>query len=529
MKRRWSCLTVFVIAIFLYGAAVLVADAYIGVFFETNDDVASMMYAHGFGLGYEPSPLLLFSNIWLGRLILWIGAPFDRWSYGLVLLGAQVLSMATIATSLRRLNGMTGLTLLLVGMAGLRGLMAPQFTIVAGFCAIAAVCLLLAYARRPQGLLPPTAAVFVLFGSLIRAEMVAMVLLVAIPFLLQWSLLRSGRAWVAGLVAASLYYLAAFDHFSALASPEWEDFRDLNLLRAAITDFGMGSELIANAQARSAGGLSLNDALLLSSWWFLDPGMTKPEALRAAIATAGAHRSFLLNADRLGALWSDFLAPSMLAISALAIALAAVTRQVRARWLAALGIFLLLALLITAAGRTTISRVYFPLLVLLACVPLAVVPDRRSTGRVAAWVGLAAGIATVFGVGAMANTKARNAASATVSLASLDSDRLYLVWAANLPFEGLYRPLERREDMPQQRFFGIGTHQRSPLALAHFGGDIDNLLAAYRSASGLSFITWPGARDLLATYCSERLDSRQVVIEELSLPGIFVGTYSCPR
>ena len=527
MANRWSSVTAFFAALVLYGTFVALLEATLGVFYETNDDVGTMMYAHGFGLGQEPSPILLFSNIWLGRLVLLIGTPFDRYGYGLFLVGAQMIAMAAIGAALGRLNGHSWLSIVLTGIIGLRGLMMPQFTVVAGFLGIAAVVLTLVYARDRSVALLVAAASLAFLGLLIRPEMLALVLLGSLPLLLRWTLLRSKAAWVAGVVLVAMYGVASFDHTRALAAPEWRDFRELNLLRGAITDFGVGAQLIANPEAQRAGGLSANDSALLANWWFLDPAITSPAALRAAIAVVGQQSWFFLDDKRLAALWTDLSQLDMAAALGLAGCLFFLMRPERARWLWAALIMGMAVVAITAAGRTGVVRVVFPLVALLACAAFA---DMRN-GRKVLWGAVAtamfAGAVTLATLGRVAYQRAAIANAASEALSQLAPERVHLVWGSLLPFEALYRPLQNRNSMPPHRFFGIGTHQRSPLALAHFGGRIENLFAAYRSDEGLSYLTSPNFKPLLAIHCSERLKGNLDARDTRSGLGIFSETYTC--
>lgn len=527
MAAPRSSVAAFFVALMLFGTFVALIEMTLGVFFETNDDVGTMMYAHGFGLGREPSPILLFSNIWLGRLVLLIGTPFDRYGYGLFLIAAQILAMAAAGAALGRLNGRRWLSICLIGIIGLRGLMMPQFTVVAGFLGIAAVMLTVAYARDRNVLLLSAAGFLALLGLLVRPEMLALVLLVSLPLLLQRSLLRSRAVWIAGVIIVAVYGAASLDHARALAAPEWRDFRELNLLRAAISDFGVGVRLIANPEAQSAGGLSANDAALLANWWFIDPAITSPAALRAAIAVVGEQSWFFLDGLRLAALWTDLSQLDMAAALGLSACLFFLMQRERARWLWTALILSMAVVAITAAGRTGVARVVFPLVALLACAALA---DMRSGRKVlfgAVAAAMVAGGVTFATLGWIAHQRAAIANAASEALLQLPPERVHIVWGTALPFEALYRPLQRRASMPPHHFFGIGTHQRSPLALAHFGGRVENLFAAYRSAEGLSYLTSPYLKSLLAVHCSERLKGRLAARDTRSGFGIFSETYTC--
>ncbi len=71
---------------------------------ETNDDVAMSMVAHGYGLAAYGSPNLLFSNVLWGYLVRTLPTIHGVFGYSMATLGVLTLVSAAIIHSLVRLG-----------------------------------------------------------------------------------------------------------------------------------------------------------------------------------------------------------------------------------------------------------------------------------------------------------------------------------------------------------------------------------------------------------------------------------------
>lgn len=506
MFRAFPAVRVFLASLAAYAAMVVAAQGLGGIFFESNDDVAMMMQAAGFGLYPVPTPLLLFSNVWQGLVVTELGWPFGRSGYALYLFVAQVTAMAAITAFVAALNGRPWLTGFAVAVLGIRPILLPQFTLTAGFLAAAAVLALLLHARRPHALLPACAAGFALLAFLMREHQLAAMLLVAVPLLLSRALLRDLRVWLSGLALACIALAAQMHHRALMSGPGWDEAIALNLPRAAFTDFNLGPAVAASAEALRVGGLSRNDVIMLASWWFIDPDMASVEALRAAIAAVGPGAMMRLDAPAIEALWANLTLPRMLLPALLLPGVMVALRGAQlARIVVLTAVLVGLAVLLTSTGRPEFTRVLYPGLVLVVMAGMACLPAGRWPVASVTATGLVAGGLLLSQMVPAAWARERDMRAYRAALAAVPLDRVHVVWGAALPFEGLYPPLAHRSAMPALVLFGLGTAQRSPPMLAHFGGDPRNVIRALTSEEGLSMFTNAALQAHLAIYCTERL------------------------
>jgi hypothetical protein len=494
-------------AMLAYALCVALLDGSFGITFESNDDVAMLMIAHGFGIAAEPSAVLPFSNVVQGHVVQALGWRFGAAGYAVYLMGALVLAGGAAVAALTALNARPWANALLVGAILLRPMLQPQFTIIAGLLAAAAALALLAHARAGGRAWLPMAAVLAVLAFLMRSQAVILILLVASPFLLQRRLLRDGAAWAAGAVALGAILAAAWWDHRHLAAPEWLPFLTLDRLRGVFTDFGMASAVAARPEVMRAVGWSTNDLTMLRNFWLVDPVMAHPDRLRQAIAAVGAGATFRLDAARaMGALaqitardlWAAWLlfGACMLALRGPAL------------WRALAGLALLLGvlLLLSAAGRFGIGRVYYPGLAALALLAFG------SAGRaVPAWRRLlppagavAAAALTLALLLPAAQARAALAADLRQQLAALPTARPLVVWGDILPFEALYPPLARRSTLPDLAIFGIGVTSLAPYGVAHWGGSIEGFIRRFASPDGIVLFAWGGGVDMLRIYCRER-------------------------
>ena len=490
-----------------YVLVILMLERKVGIFFESNDDVAMMMIAHGFGIAAVPSAVLPFSNVLQGYFVQWLGWPFGVAGYSLYLMGALVLAGGAAVGWLTLLNGRPWVHGLFVGALLLRPMMHPQFTIIACFLAAAACLGLMAHARDGLRRHLVLAAIFAVMAFLMRSQSLILVLLIAAPMVLQFRLLRAPMVWVTGLTALAFMLSAAWWDHHQLAGPDWQAFLTLDRLRGVFTDFGMGSAVAARPEVMQAVGWSANDLALIRNFWLVDPDMAHPDRLRGAIAAVGVGAAFQLDRTLLGTAFTQITARDLWAAwLALAVAGSMLRGHNLTRVAAALLLLMAALLLLSAAGRVGIGRVYYPAISALAllCLGLAT-PSRKGWPR----RGLAA---AALGSAALIFTTAQPAAQARAALAAdlqphmeiLEAARPLVAWGSVLPFEALFPPLARRETVPPLAIFGVGVTSLAPYGVAHWGGSIDGMIQRFTSEQGLSVLAWAGGIAMLEVYCRER-------------------------
>ena len=493
---------------------------------ETNDDVGMAMLAHGYGMSAVGSPNLVFSNVVWGYIVRLVPTLGGIDGYTLATFAALVLVGTTLLHCLRRLgNGwmVAGCVLFLVL---LRPVLLPQFTVNAGLLAVAAVaCLrLYAHARRVPALWLGTTLLFL--SCMVRSHECLLVVLIALP-LLPWRALTQGHAprWAAAALCVALLAAALLDRH-AYATPAWKDFNDLNLVRAAFTDFGAGDYLNKRPDILARHGYTTNDIELLSRWFFADPRIADPTALKAMLAEAGTMRlrenGLATGWQGIRALWHPNLLP--LLIAALLLGVLLPSRKVAAAWLlCALAVFAMGVL-----GRPGVLRVYVPLIALLTVAPLLLGNAGRTDRRPAilAAVTLAA-LANAWLSAAAWQTAQRADEQARSDLASLPHGSI-VVWGATFPYEAVYRPFTRAAEHDRYRLYALGAFTLVPNSVArHEDLAGRGFVGLLQRTEGVTILANEQRLQWLDLYCKQRLQGEPAQLQVWHAGALLASRHRC--
>lgn len=485
--------------------------AFFGPRWETNDDIAMAMVAHGYGLATVGSPNLFFSNVLWGHLVQAIPTMGGTSGYAVATIGVLVLAGAAVVYGLRRFGAGyvacgSALVLLLA-----RPALFPQFTLNAGLLLIGAIVCWHLYARRHDRRALWVGGLFAFASYLVRGEEFLLVLLVALP-LLPWRTLLSQRAaQVASLLLFGAIASAAWLNQQAYQGPEWKPFMTLNSARAPFTDFGAGDYLKQQPAIMARHGYSPNDVDLLQHWFFVDPKLAAPHAMQAMLTELGplpAQGNKRAKA-RLGlqALWHPTLLPLMLAALLLAI--------LRPSWrtAAAWGLCVAAAIALGLSGRPAALRVYMPLACLLVLAPYLVAHASAWRNRLAVGVLLVAAVFNASQVFAESKALEVAAEQDRQAMRHFPTEPV-VIWGAAFPFEAVYPVLGAPSAAMAYRFYGLGVFTLAPFSVA-FAEDRSGrgMIDRLASESGVPIIGNEQVFGLLDTYCRSRLHGR---LEELS-------------
>ncbi|HEY3643800.1 MAG TPA: hypothetical protein VGM16_00560 [Gammaproteobacteria bacterium] len=455
-------------------------------FWATNDDGHMAMIAHGYGMTDTPSPGIVYSNVIWGWVVMKLGSVGGIQGYTLGAYALMVLSGLALCFALYRSRAPAWGGAALLVMAYVPALINMQFTITAGYLAVAALALAWS-ARREDGPWPWLgAAVLLLLSSLVRLDECLFVLLLATPFgVLRWrrdldALMRRRGVVALGAALLAIGACAAVDH-SYYSGAEWQEFRQMNALRRPFTDFGL-SEYYSSFEHRhelEGSGMSVNDMRLIGQRAFLDTEFFDAARLRPLIQKATADARVDFNLRR----WDEALRPfgsfSMYApLALLALALALGRRRKAA--VAASALFVAVMLFFWLWGRPGIVHVYKPAEVVLAVLALLSVDWRRH------WLVPLAG-AFLFWVALDMSWHANNAgrrqdqraAEQVDEKCDLPTDQLLVAWGPPaLNDRYLYRPMS-----PMGGECGLQLYLVNTLALVP--GSLDKL---YRHTHGKSLL-----------------------------------------
>lgn len=474
---------------------------------DTNDDVAMSMVAHGYGIAAIGSPNLIFSNVFWGYVVRSIPEVNGVLGYSLATLAVLVIVGVVIGYGLLALGfGIVTASAVLILLLT-RPILFPQFTINAGLLMLSAIICLHLFARSADKRALWIGCLLAYLSYLVRSHEFLLVLLIALP-LLPWRTIRFERA--PKIAIAALIFaigIASVIDQKAYQGSDWNAFNALNHARALFTDFGAGSLLKQRADILESRHFSVNDIDLISNWFFVDPNIADPGNLNAMLYELVSLPKNAISLDNalLGvkALWHPKLLPIFLA--------ALFLFALRPSWRVA-GVFgLTIAAVFTLGmlGRPGTLRVVVPVVCVLLIAPLLVHGSglsvqgiwRHRMMRAIILIAVAFNFYLVF----PESNSARTASQATrESLHDFPSGPV-VIWGGTFPFEEVYPVLSASGLANHYRLYGLGVFTLAPFSTAVYEvnkgrGMIKMLL----SDSGIPAVIHQMHLDMLENYCKER-------------------------
>lgn len=527
--------------------AILATLLYTPKFWAVNDDIGMAMIAHGYGIADQPSPDLVYSNIVWGWLTFGLGTPFGIQGYAFAQFALVLLSCAVVALTLyrARVPGFVAAALLLIMFVPT--LTGMQFSVTAGYLAVAGLALALD-STRSRTLWPwCAAAAFILMAALIRFNECAFILLIASPFyaahLLRGADRQTRLRWAGMLAAVGVLWggCAVLDrvHYSGA---EWSEFKRMNPLRRQFTDYGLAEHFNWNPDELAGTGLSPVDMQMMHYWFFDDADVfsaAKLEALEGKMSLP-ERIGFNLNRYRkMAAPFQDRVILSLLALFAFA-AFAGRRRQV------ALGACLLMFGVMAVfwlLGRPGETHVYYASCAALAA--LGMIGTDYRVGRLVTAAGIALfGLAlAIVWLDRQDNLHDEQRARIAVRTAChLPSDRLLLAWGGPEVFNDfyLYRPTAAPGGACPLQLYLFDVLELTPESMQKLHAYTQGKDFMQALLEGQSFDMLTDARhiDLLSTYLHEhyhatlsaqRLPGAIRAFQLQAAPEAHVGTQSPPK
>ena len=495
--------------------------------FETNDDVAMSMVAHGYGDAAYGSPLVVFPNVLWGYLVRATPTIGGVLGYSVATLAALMVAAWAIAHFLIRLGAGYLAAFLAVSVILARPALFPQFTINAGLLTVAAVIGSQLYARRGGvgTLIASCALVFV--AILVRAHECVLVLAVAAP-LLPWRALRERREAQVALVMLAVVITAAqaVDNMS-YSEPAWKRYFEAKSALASVSAWGKGKDLKQHPEILTRHGYSKNDIELIENAFWDDPQISDPKALNAMLAesdnarTGGALISNGMGALRL--LTDPALLPLMLAALVLFI--------LRPRWSLAFSwaLFMSTVIFIAVLGRPGIVRIYLPLACLLFLAPLAAGHHSGRASRYLIVIAIcAAWIGNAYLLVPQASQSTRLVREFQRDLRGVPPVTI-VNWANGVHHEFPYSLLARDPQIRALRLYDISMFMSAPFSVAtaeHAAGR--SLKERLQTEEGIPMFTPPSyLREKLEIYCLERLGKQLQAEFIYKSPSISIQQMRC--
>lgn len=473
--------------------------------FETNDDVAMSMVAHGYGDAAYGSPLLVFPNVLWGYLVRATPTIGGVLGYSVATLAVLMVAAWAIAHFLIRLGAGYLAAFLAVSVVLARPALFPQFTINAGLLTVAAVIGSQLYARR-GGLVTLIASCALVFvATLVRGHECVLVLAVATPFL-PWRALRERRQAQVALAVLAVMITAtlAVDNLS-YSGPAWKRYFEAKNALALVSAWSKGKDLKQHPEILTRYNYSKNDIELIENAFWVDPQISDPKALNAMLAESDSARTGRApTSNGMGALrilTDPALLPLMLGALVLLI--------LRPRWSVAFSwaLFMSAVIFIAVSGRPGIVRIYLPLACLLFLAPLAACHHSGRTSRYLVVIAIcAAWIGNAYLLMPQASESTRRVKEFQRDLRGVPPVTI-VNWANGVHHEFPYPLLARDPQIRALRLYDISMFMSAPFSVATVEQAAGrSLKERLQTAEGIPMFTPPPyLREKFEIYCLERL------------------------
>lgn len=468
---------------------------------ETNDDVAMAMVAHGYGIAAVGTPNLFFSNVLWGYLVRLIPTLAGVDGYSIATLGVLVIVGTVVIYALRRF----GLGVLACASAlfliFLRAVLTPQFTVNAGLLTVAAVLCWQVYGSTGKRGSLVAGCLLGYLGYLVRDLEFALVLFVALP-LLPWRALFAGRAGKAAMaVFAVAVVTSAFVDHMAYQTPEWRYYNELNRARAPFTDFRAAEAVVQRPDILKRHGYSFNDIDLVEHWFFVDPKLIDPQALSQMFRELGplpvaANARWYVSIS-VSELWTRLLLPAV--VTALLLALILPSWRLFASW----GIFFSAVVAMGLIGRPGVLRIYIPPVCLLLIAPLILGANPGVRRHLAAGLLLVAAAVNCFHVTSDAGNRDKQSENVQEGLKGFPTEPV-VIWGGAFPFQWTYPLLGTSSAARSYELYGLGVFTWTPFSRSYAEQAAGRgLVTRLLSAQGVPMVATDDAYHYLDLYCRE--------------------------
>ena len=242
---------------------------FLTTFFEprwnSNDDIAMSMVAHGYGIAKQGCPELFFSNVIWGYLVRAIPSTEIMPGYSAATLAVLTSVAVILIWAMSRLGHgwLTGLGIMALVLT--RPLLFPQFTINAGLLTVASLVCLQVYGQRRNWLILCIACLLAYTGFLIRPREFLLILGIGLPFIPWRAILQTRLAGLTLLAMIALMIGSAIIDQKVYQTEQWRAFKALNAARTPITDYGAVTRLKQQTELLVKHGYSTNHAYPVST------------------------------------------------------------------------------------------------------------------------------------------------------------------------------------------------------------------------------------------------------------------------
>jgi hypothetical protein len=474
---------------------------------ETNDDIAMSMVAHGYGIARTASPNIIFSNVLWGYLVRSLPSIDGILGYSVATMASLLAAWAAVLYCLRRSGASVLLAVAISALLFVRPVLFPQFTVNAGLLTTAAIMAFLIAGKGGKPLLLTIGILLAFCGFLVRAEEFALVIGVAIPVLIGARLYRSRPAVLsAAILAVAVFGAAVCNHLSYMG-PDWGYYKTLNEARAPITDFNADEKLLRRPDILSRFGYTKNDVELVRNFFFVDHRIADPVVLKKMMSALGTTWGSTGDARSGLNAMTLLLDPQILPIvvAAAVIFFLAPDWSIGCSWV----LFFVTLFGTGFVGRGGLLRVEWPvasLLCVLAWVRLSDLDRPRRKAR--NWIAGVTAAVALLSLGRvlypMTIESAHTVAVDEAAVARFPRE-VVVAWGTGLPFESIFPPLANNVGARAMSVMPFGVFTYAPFSVAFFDEKLGKgFVARVRSNKGILMIADEANMRRLSVWCTER-------------------------
>lgn len=503
----------------------------LGYFYEfswlTNDDVLMSMIAHGYGLTFESSPNLVFSNVIWGHFVQALPSSNILPGYSLATLLCLIASGSTFIHALWKIGYSVFSITMIILLVMTGAVIHPQFTINAGLMMVASVVCLLLFDRSQKMSYIVFAMIWAFIAFLIRKEEMILVGLIAMPLLPIRTFLQKRNAQIAFSATLIMIGGAYLIDNQAYKISSWDRHQSFESVRNYFTDIKIGDTYDIGESTLKAHNMKFGDVYLLQYWFFVDPVITNIPLLKSLIEQA--------NKKKYDFAWIN-VKKSLIAffdIKLIGITVIALLMMIRIRSYRLYSSFLICALVLAFIGwigRPGVIRVYIPLMSFFLIISFLLKTNTEKS-RLPYFIESTFIIAIVFQLNhyTQESTAYKKFSGFRNAVTSYNGAPFY-VWGGDFPYEKIYPVLNIPEEIFKVKILGMNTATFSPYSNISRLLDSENSFSEQIvSINGVLMFELPKFRErLLNFYCMEHKQGRSLQIENhIQQVGFKLNRYRC--
>jgi hypothetical protein len=496
--------------------------------FQTNDDIAMSMNAHGYGNIVQGTPNLIYTNVLWGSIIRLIPNIFGVPGYSTATFLVLFISAWALLYFLRILNTSWVLACSSVALVFLPAVASPQFTVNAGLLAISSFFGLFAYFKQKNSFYLLVSGFFAFLSYLIRDQEFFYVFLISLPVFSWMMLLKDRRIWFSGFIFLALCCVSIAAAQISYNKPEWEQFNKLQTARIRFTDKNLSTYLINNPEEAESFGYSPNDIRLISSWFFVDQDLANPDALNNISSQVKIIDQIHLNWNLVLEEFKIQVTWPLIYLLVFSIVFFILSQGWKTRIIYSWLIFISVLIGLGVIGHHVVSRIHYPILSFLGL--YSVIKYSRKKSNVDWWVYLI--LVACIGLTGLRIIKNNQSNILIIhqlqkDVQEIKSDKPVVAWGASFPIQYYYPVFS---DVASLSFpiYQLGANTLNPNSVANQQEMLgQGFLNRLFSEEGFEIISQPGLIDLLTLYCEEHYSAHLERIKMKQYSYFFVYQVRC--